>query len=58
MSLYIIALEMTIGSMLAQKDISGVEKPIYYLSRMLIDAETRYSLIEKLCLCLYFVCMK
>lgn len=24
----------------------------------MIDAETRYSLIEKLCLCMYFSCMK
>jgi len=31
---------------------------IYYLSRRLIDAETRYSAIEKLCLCLYFSCIK
>lgn len=58
MSLYIVASETTIGSMLAQEDFNGVERPIYYLSRMLVDAETRYSLIEKLCLCLYFACMK
>ena len=31
---------------------------IYCLSRRLIDAETRYSTIEKLCLCLYFSCIK
>ena len=31
---------------------------IYYLSRRLIDAETRYSAVEKLCLCLYFSCTK
>ena len=31
---------------------------IYYLSRRLVDAETRYSAIEKLCLCLYFSCIK
>ncbi|XP_050875613.1 uncharacterized protein LOC127079251 [Lathyrus oleraceus] len=46
------------GSMLAQEDISGVERPTYYLSRVLVDAETRYNLIEKLCICLYFACMK
>ena len=44
MSLYIVASDTTIGSMLAQEDINGVERPIYYFSRMLIDAETRYSL--------------
>lgn len=58
MSLYITVSNKTIGSMLAQEDINGVERPIYYLSRMLIDVETRYSLIEKLYLCLYFACMK
>ena len=31
---------------------------IYYLSRRLIDVETRYSAIEKLCLCLYFSYIK
>ncbi|XP_050875597.1 uncharacterized protein LOC127079231 [Lathyrus oleraceus] len=41
MSLYVVASDTTIGSMLAQGDISGVERPIYYLSRVLADAETR-----------------
>jgi len=31
---------------------------IYYLSTRLIDAETRYWAIEKICLCLYFSCIK
>ena len=31
---------------------------ISYLSRRLLDAETRYSEIERLCLCLYFSCTK
>ena len=58
MRLYIVASDKTLGSMLAQEDENGVERPIYYLSRVLIDSETRYSLIENLCLCLYFSCMK
>jgi hypothetical protein len=58
MNLYITASDTTLGSMLAQEDYNGVERPIYYLSRMLVDAETRYNLIEKLCMCLYFACMK
>ena len=58
MSLYIDVSDATIGSMLAQKDCNGIERHIYYLSRMLVNAETRYSLIEKLCICLYFACMK
>ena len=31
---------------------------IYFISRGLLDAETRYSPIERLCLCLYFSCIK
>ncbi|XP_058788284.1 uncharacterized protein LOC131662499 [Vicia villosa] len=58
MRLYIAASESTIGSMLVQENDNGVERPVYYLSRMLNDPETRYSDIEKLCLCLYFSCMK
>jgi len=48
---------MVIGSALIQ-EFEGKERVIYYLSRRLIDAETRYSAIEKLCLCLYFSCVK
>jgi len=48
---------MVIGSALIQK-FEGKERVIYYLSRRLIDAETRYSALEKLCLCLYFSCIK
>ncbi|KAK2370658.1 hypothetical protein QL285_083688 [Trifolium repens] len=58
MKLYIAASEKTIGSMLAQEDDNGIENAVYYLSRVLNDAETRYTAIEKLCLCLYFSCTK
>ncbi|XP_058722974.1 uncharacterized protein LOC131594788 [Vicia villosa] len=58
MRLYISASDTTIGSMLAQEDENGIERVIYYLSRVLNDAETRYTLIEKLCLCLHFSCTK
>lgn len=44
--------------MLAQEDDNGVKMAIYYLSRVLNDAETRYSLIETMCLYLYFSCTK
>jgi len=58
MKLYIAASECTIGSMLAQEDENAVERAIYYLSRVLNDAVTRYHPSEKLCLCLYFSCTK
>ena len=48
---------MVIGSALIH-EFEGKEHVIYYLCRKLVDAETRYSAIEKLCLCLYFSCIK
>jgi len=54
MRLYISTYDSTIGSMLAREDENGIERVIYYLSRVLNDAETRYNSIEKLCLYLYF----
>ncbi|KAK1660444.1 hypothetical protein QYE76_048603 [Lolium multiflorum] len=36
----------------------GLEKVVFYLSRRMLDAETRYLEIEKLCLCLFFTCTK
>jgi hypothetical protein len=38
--------------MLAQEDENGIERTSYYISRILNGAETWYSPIEKLCLCL------
>lgn len=49
--LYIYASEMTTISMLGQEDDDGVKRSIYHLSRVLNDAGTRYSPIEKVCLC-------
>jgi len=48
---------MVIGSALIQ-EFEGKERVIYYLSRRLVDAETGYSAIEKLCLCLHFSYIK
>lgn len=56
--LYISASDLTIGSMLAQENVDGVERAIYHLRLLLIDVENKYILIEKLCLSLYFSCMK
>jgi len=58
MKLYIAASDNTIGSMLAQEDENGIERAIYYLSRVLNDVETRYHPSEKLCLYFYFSCTK
>lgn len=42
MKLYTFASNSTIGGMLAQKDCDGIERSIYYLSRVLNDIETIY----------------
>jgi hypothetical protein len=55
--LYVSADNHTIRSALMQ-EFEGKERVIFYLSRKLLDPETRYSPMEKLCLCLYFSCTK
>jgi hypothetical protein len=55
--LYLSTDDTIIGSALIQK-FKGKERVICYLSRRLVDAEIRYSTIEKLYLCLYFSCIK
>jgi hypothetical protein len=55
--LYIAAEEKIIGAILTQED-EGKEYIISYLGRRLLDPETRYAHIEKLCLSLYYVCSK
>ncbi|XP_072087852.1 uncharacterized protein [Arachis hypogaea] len=58
LKLYIATFKDTIGCMLAQDGEDGHERAVYYLSRVLIDIEMRYSPIKKLCLSLYHACMK
>jgi len=49
--LYLSTNDTVISSTLIQQ-FEGKERVNYYLSRRLVDVETRYSVIEKLCLCL------
>lgn len=56
--LYILASKSSISFVLVQNNDKGNEQAIYYLSRTLKDIESRYSLIEKVCLALYFACTK
>jgi hypothetical protein len=55
--LYIAAEDKVIGAVLMQET-EGKEYVVTYLSRRLVDAETRYTFIEKLCLCLFYECTK
>uniref|UniRef100_A0A2N9I1I7 Integrase catalytic domain-containing protein n=1 Tax=Fagus sylvatica TaxID=28930 RepID=A0A2N9I1I7_FAGSY len=50
--LYLASNSEAIGGLVAQEDEDGTKKPIYYVSRALRDAETRYSRAERACLAL------
>nr|KYP34903.1 Retrotransposable element Tf2 [Cajanus cajan] len=58
LKLYVSANDSTIAGMLSQDDENGIERAIYYISRMLVEAEIRYTPLEKLCLSLYYACTK
>jgi hypothetical protein len=55
--LYVAAQDKVIGVVLTQ-EVAGKEFVVAYTSRRLLDAETRYDHIEKLCLSLYYACSK
>jgi hypothetical protein len=55
--LYVADEKDVIGGVLTQET-EGKEYIVAYESRRLLDAETRYTFIEKLCLSLYHTCTK
>ena len=55
--LYVAAEDKIIRAVLTQET-EDMEYVFTYISRRLIDAETRYTLTEKLCLSLYYACTK
>jgi hypothetical protein len=55
--MYIAAEEWVIRAILLQEE-DGKEFPVAYMSQCLLDAETRYVFVEKLCLSLYYACFK
>ena len=57
LKLYLSAKE-SIGHLLAQTNAEVHEQVVYYFSRVLNSAKTRYTPIEKLSLVLYFICTK
>ena len=52
--LYLASNGEAIGALVAQEDEGGTEKPVYYVSRALRDAETRNSGAERTCLALVY----
>jgi hypothetical protein len=56
--LYLASNDKAIGALVAQEDKEGVEQPIYYVSRALRDAETRYARAERACLSLVYATQK
>jgi hypothetical protein len=55
--LYIVAKDKIIEAVMTQED-ERKEHVITCLRRRLVDAETRYTFIEKLFLCLLYACTK
>ncbi|KAK1695127.1 hypothetical protein QYE76_011824 [Lolium multiflorum] len=55
--IYLSVADTSIASVVVQV-YDGLERVVFYLSRRMLDAETRYPEIEKLCLCLFFTCTK
>jgi hypothetical protein len=55
--LYIVTQEYVIGDVLTQEE-GGKEFVVAYISRRLVNAETRYEFIGKLCISLYYACTK
>ena len=49
---------MAMSAALVRSDRDGKEKPVYFVSKMLTDAETRYTNFEQIVLALRMVVMK
>ncbi|CAL8163311.1 unnamed protein product [Prunus armeniaca] len=58
LKLYLAATNTAVGALLAQDDHGGEENPIYYVSRQLRGAETRYPKTELLCLALVYAAQR
>jgi len=56
--IYVRVIDHSLGALLVRNNYQGHEQTIYYLSRIIIGAEYRYSQIEKECLTLIFAIQK
>jgi len=55
--LYLAFSDTAVSTTLVQED-EGIQKPVYYVSKALIDAQTRYTRIEKLVYALFVTTRK
>jgi hypothetical protein len=55
--LYVVACDKVLGAVLT-RDVTCREGVIAYLSIRMLDAEARYTHMERLCLALYYACSK
>ena len=56
--LYLSVSDVALGCMLVHLDDSGKEQAIYYLSKRMLDYETRYVMIKRHCLALFWATRK
>lgn len=56
--LYILATSIALGPLLAQQDVEGKEKVVYYIIRTLVGYELNYTPIEHVCLIVVFASQK
>ena len=52
--LYLASSPYAIGALNAQEDGGDIEQPVYYVSRALKDAKTRYPIAERACLVIVY----
>ena len=58
LKLYLATNNEAIGAFVAQDDQEEIERPIYYVSRKLKDAKTRYPRAERACLALIYAAQR
>ena len=52
--LYLALRPSAIGALIAREDGGGIEQPVYYISRALRDAKTRYPRVERVWLVIVY----
>ncbi|WCJ39595.1 Transposon Tf2-6 polyprotein [Euphorbia peplus] len=58
LTLYLAIEDASVGAMLVQTQDDGVEHPIYYLSKKLLQYECKYDLLERTCVAMIWITRK